>query len=492
MSLRTTVVVAILALMTAPASAQIPIDSVRALAAIDRDFIRLGKRSGESVWPGYRPDTIPIAYVFPQRGTVLFNWRGALPSGYENVPGVLNAAWLSQRNLGAANTGTSIGDRRVAQVVVSSLATEVVLPLAFHEAFHVFERASQRPGLRFGYGENSFYVARYPIFGVRNEALWSLEGRLLSEAVQEKSVARKRELAREFVAVRRVRQSLLDPDFAEFERASELNEGFAEYALVRALRLLAVDAQVSPATRLGATKILSDRLVDLARLTSNARQSLRLRFYQTGPAQALLLDAIGPSHWKRQLMEQNQTLQDALAIASGLDDPERAAFRAAVARHDTAGAGREAASRVASLVALRSRLVDSVLSAPGVLLEISAAALPAKDFNACGFDPQNHLQVSPTVQMQTRWWRPCVGSSFTSEFNVPSVHDDEAGTVRAVIGPLQDVKLTVAGAPVTLTDGQVIENAADVRLEAPRASVQAARAKISMHGRTLQIAGLPM
>jgi len=492
MTWRTTVVVVMVTLMTSTVSAQIPIDSVRALAAIDRDFVRLGRRYGEAVWPGYRPDTIPIAYVFPQRGTVLFNWRGALPTGFESVAGVPNAVWISQRNLGAANTGTSIGDRAVAQVVVSSLAAEVVVPLAFHEAFHVFERASQRPGRRFGYGENSFYVASYPIFAVKNEALWSLEGRLLRDALQEKPVARKRELAREFVAVRRARQSLLDSNFAGFEQASELNEGFAEYALVRVLQLLASDPEVSATTRGSAKKMLADRVTDLARLTSNVRQSFRLRFYQTGPAQASLLDAIGPANWKQQLMDQNLTLQDALAIASGLDDPQRSAFRAAVARLDTGAAGREAAARIANLVALRSHQVDSVLSAPGILLEISAAALPGKDFNACGFDPQNHLQVSATVQMQTRWWRPCVGSSFTSEFNVPSVHDDEAGTVRAVIGPLQDLNLTIAGAPVTLTDGQVIEDAANVHLDAPRVNVQAARAKISLHGRTLQIVGLPM
>jgi hypothetical protein len=471
--------------------AQAPMDSVRSLAAIDRDFVRLGKRYGESVWPGYRPDTIPIAYVFPQRGTVLFNWRGPLPAGYGAVPGVANAAWISQQNLGAASTGTSISDRAVAQVVVSSLATEVLVPLAFHEAFHVFERASQRPGLRFGRGENSFYVASYPIFGVNNEALWSLEGKLLSDALTQKSAARKRELAREFVAVRRTRQAQLEPSFAEFERASELNEGLAEYALVRALQLLVSDGELTPTTRAAAQKSLADRITDLARLTENVRQSFRLRFYQTGPAQALLLDAVGGPDWKRRFVEQNQTLQDALAIATGLDDPQRTAFRAAVARLDTTAVRGEAASRVANLVALRSKQVDSVLSASGVLLEISAAALPGKDFNVCGFDPQNHLQVSPTVQMQTRWWRPCAGSSFTSEFNVPSVHDDDAGTVRAVIGPIQDVKLTVAGSTVTLTDGLVIQDGANVHLEAPRANVQAAHARVSFHGRTLQITGLP-
>ena len=471
--------------------AQVPTDTLSSLAQTHQHFVRLGQASGDAIWPGYRPDTIPIAYVFPQRGTALFGWRGSLPAGYGGVPGIPRAGWRDQRDLGAASTGTSIDGRPVAQVVITSLATEALVPTAFHEAFHVFERASRRPGLRFGGGENSFYVASYPIFNVRNETLFALEGQLLRSALQENSIAKKTLLARQFAALRRTRQALLDPDYAEFERGSEMNEGLAEYALVRALQLLASDSEVSVQTRSGARKMLADRLVSLANLVSNVSQSFRLRFYQTGPAEALLLDAIARKDWKTQLMEQNQTVQDALAVATGLDDPQRTTFHLAMTRLDSASASREATRRVASLVILRKVQVDSLLSAPGVLLELSASALPSKDFGICGFDPQNHLQVSPTVQIQKRWWRPCSGSLLRSEFNVPSVHDDEAGTVRAVIGPMQEVKLTLDGAPLVLSDGQVIESATNLRLEAPRANVQAARAKVSLHGMKLQIIPLP-
>jgi hypothetical protein len=355
---------------------------------------------------------------------------------------------------------------------------------------HAFEHSVQKLGMRFGYGENSFYVASYPIFNVRNESLWALEGQLLSQALAAATLARKRELAREFVAVRRQREQLLDPSYAEFEQASELNEGPAEYALVRALQLLAADTQSDAATRASARRMLAKRINDLATLTQNVTQSFRLRFYQTGPAQALLLDAIAGPAWKSRLMAENQTLQDALADASGLDDARRTAFRAALSRLDTSSVATEVSARVASLVALRKRQVDSVLSAPGVLVEISAHELPSQDFNACGFDPQNHLQVSPTVQMQTRWWRPCTGG-MSSEFAVPSVHDDATGTVRAVVGQLSDLKLTVAGKVVTLADGLELDRASDVHLVAPRANVDAKAARVSFDGRTLRIVALP-
>jgi hypothetical protein len=131
-----------------------------------------------------------------------------------------------------------------------------------------------------------------------------------------------------------------------------------------------------------------------------------------------------------------------------------------------------------------------VLAAPGIIVEISASELPGKDFNACGFDPQNHLQVSPTMQLQTRWWRPCAGG-LSAEFALPSVHNDENGTVRAVVGPLSDVKLSIAGKMVTLTDGFRADRAADLRLDAPRANVDAKLARVSFDGRTLRIVALP-
>src|SRR5258706_12589330 len=98
--IRTTTLVVLL-VFASRGKAQVPTDTLSSLAQIHHHFVRLGRTSGDAIWPGYRPDTIPIAYVFPQRGTALFGWRGSLPAGYGSVPGIPGVDWLDQRNLGA-------------------------------------------------------------------------------------------------------------------------------------------------------------------------------------------------------------------------------------------------------------------------------------------------------------------------------------------------------------------------------------------------------
>jgi hypothetical protein len=117
--------------------------------------------------------------------------------------------------------------------------------------------------------------------------------------------------------------------------------------------------------------------------------------------------------------------------------------------------------------------------------------LSAKDFGSCSFDPQNLFQVTTTMQLHARTWRPCAGAALVAEFNVPAVHDRTAGTIRAVIGTEEEVKITIGGAPVTIADGQTLSAAKDVKIEAPRASVQSATATVSKSGRILRITPLP-
>jgi hypothetical protein len=472
--------------------AQPPADTVAKLDSIAQHLTRIGRASGERIWPGFRPDTIPVAFVLPTHGSIVLNWPGPVPSGYEAIPGVRNALWRDQRALGAASMGVNLGGRSVAQVVVSSLDPSDLLPTAVHEAFHVFEAASVKPGRRFGRQENAFYVSSYPVFDQENEMLFAREGELLLRALRATRLAEKRDLARQFVAVRRARHRQLDDAYSQFDRASELNEGLAQYALLRTLELMVTDQMLPAEWRALARKQLTTQDARLTDLTGNVSQSFRLRYYTTGPAQARLLDALSPnSAWKQELIDRNETLQDALGRLSGLDALEARLLRLANLESDSIRVAGIARTGIERLRALRAAQVDSALSRPGILLELSASQLPARDFRSCSFDPQNLLQVTATMQLHARTWQPCAGPALVAEFNVPAVHDRTAGTIRAVIGMEEEVKITVAGSLVTLTDGQTLTEAKDVKVEAPRASVQSASANVSRSGRIIRLTPLP-
>lgn len=482
MRVSTTLVVfiAVQALGAQPAPARVArLDSMMQVHA------RLARTHRGALWPGFNPETIPVAFVFDGK-TLLFNWDGPLPAGFTSVANA-RAAWRDSAALGAASTSVRIGDRLAAQVVVRDWDAADLIPIAFHEAFHVFQSVQRKEGRRFGAGENSFYVASYPVFDVTNEALFALETRILATALETADREAREVLGRQFVAVRRNRHRRLVTDFAEFDRASELNEGLAEYVLVRVLGLLAADREIPASWRSNAASQLAARTRQLANVTSDSSMSLRLRYYHTGPAIARLLDELDPS-WKGSFVAQNMWLEDALAEATGLNVAERMAFRAAHERFDTAAQVGRSRMMIARLQAQRRARADSVLATPGVLLVVRADSLPSKNFNMCGFDPQNLLQVTDRVRLQTRWWRPCSGGPTYVEFNVPSVHDAEHGTLSGVIGAEGEITITAAGVPVALPqDGQTLRDLSTVKLVAPRASIEAVRADISRNGRVLTV-----
>lgn len=86
-----------------------------------------------------------------------------------------------------------------------------------------------------------------------------------------------------------------------------------------------------------------------------------------------------------------------------------------------------------------------------------------------------------------RWWKPCAGGPTYAEFNVPSLHDEEHGTISAMIGDASQVTLTSNGNAISLHDGETLHDARAFKLEAPRASVDAARADITGRGNVIEI-----
>ena len=431
---------------------------------------RLGHDMGDSIWPGFRPDTIPVLYVLNGQGTLLLGWHGDLPQGYLPIEGVAGSGWQAAADRGAASTGTNLAGRPTAQVVVNDSETIAALVgLTTHEAFHVFEAASKKEGRRFGQGENAFLVMSYPVFDPQNESGMALEGRILEATERATSKERKRALARQFLAVRESRHRAIGAELAEFEQLAELNEGLAEYTLVRVVQLAARRRDFPD--RAGVAKLQSGKLVGLHKLTEDVTRSIRLRYYATGPALGLLLDALAGPAWKTRLIDENLTVQDALADASGYRSQELALRRQAESTFVIAKLRAAADSGVGRLRASRRARIDSVLNAPGVQLVVT---VEGRYLGLCGIDPQNLLQVEPGVVLHTRWLQACVGDVLQATFNTPVVQDRNAQVLRAVIG---------ADSTVHVTTGAQ----GDVQVESPVVSLRATKAEVSRDGRVLTV-----
>jgi hypothetical protein len=297
----------------------------------------------------------------------------------------------------------------------------------------------------------------------------ALEGRILEAAEQATTKTRKRALARQFLAVRESRQRALGAELAEFEQLAELNEGLAEYTLVRAVQLAA--RQRDFPDKQSAARLQTGKQIGLHKLTEDVTLSIRLRYYVTGPALGLLLDALEGPAWKTRLIDHNLTLQDALADASGYRTQELALRRQAETTFVFAKLRTAADSGVERLRAARRAQVDSVLAALGVQLVVS---VEGGSLGLCGIDPQNLLQVDSGVLLHTRWLQACAGDAFQATFNTPVVQDRNAQTLRAVVGADSTVKVT------TGAEG-------DVQIESPLVSLRAKRAEVSRDGRVLTV-----
>jgi hypothetical protein len=471
----------VLAAAAAPLSAQsAPPDTVQAIAALHSTLVDVGARIGPRIWPGFRPDTIPTLYVVPNRAKLFAQWRDTLPTGFFRLPPAPDAAWTDTRVVSFPR------GRPIAFLSVDSTASAAsVLGLALHEQFHAFQRAAARRGRRFGAGENSMLVATYPAFDVANEAAFALEGEILGRALRARTRNEAKRLARQFLAVREGRHARVDSTIVAFETAAELNEGLAQYAMLRGLRELArVDARRFAKAATGEAAVETALLDSL--LVVGPR-SIRRRFYATGSAIARLLDRFGDPGWKSRLIGDDATLQQVLADASdyrGRDALDRRSAAVIAARLAPLTAAAERA--VAALDARRRAQRDSVLAQPGLRLVVDASALPARPLNWCSFDPQNVLAMASGELLHTRMLRLCSGR-VDVPLDQPAVEDRRAGVVQAVVGDANALKATAAGTPISLPpEGGSVE-VSDLRIEGPTFTVLAPRATVVRQGNELRV-----
>ncbi len=419
------------------------------------------RAAAQTIWPGFRADTMPVQYVFAGEGVLLLGWRGELPDGYHRLEGVPGSGWLPFGDKASASfTVVRVGDVVVAQVPVREEQVNNLIGVINHERFHAFERSVARDGRLFGQGENSFLVTSYPIYNAANERGSVLEHRLLRAALLDPSLDSARLIAREYIALREARQRALPPPLAEFEIAAEMNEGLAEYALIL----------TSSANRNEAQRTIADRLMALG---DELTRSVRLRFYATGSGTALLIDRLEGDGWKSRMMEANQSLQEMLAEVSGYRRYESRIRDQGIARTETKDGQVEVGEALSRLRAHRRAEIDSLMRVPGlrVIVEGDASA------NYCGIDPQNLLAADSTLFLHRRWVKPCAGDRWNGEFNTPTVEDQTKGMWTAIAGPVSEVDVTVDGDRWGLADDLPI-GAHRLQIKTSQVSIEVARGRM--------------
>jgi hypothetical protein len=279
--------------------------------------------------------------------------------------------------------------------------------LILHEAFHVYQRR-RAPGK----GANEAVAGRYPVLDPANNALVVLEGRILRDALRATDARTRTERAREFVAVRRARQSALEPEFRDYEDLNEYAEGTGRYVEYRYLRDGAVLTPI-PEMRYHAgfegygealTRRWNERLEDMTRIAAVSDDRLgnrfgfgpvRWRLYELGACQALLLDDLG-ADWKRTIFDPGVHLDDLLARAVAMSPAEeRRALERAKSAYDYDGALRDKQAFERDGRQRMEQRVAEILSAGRTLVRIRHGAVAEKA--AVGrFTPFGVTRVSPT------------------------------------------------------------------------------------------------
>lgn len=322
------------------------------------------------------------------------------------------------------------------------------LSITFHEAFHAFERDPKRAGVKWG-AENSLLVFEYQESSARNNALFSIEAKILQAALESKNQSELINKVREFLTIRGLRQSELAPRFAEFEKGAELNEGLAEYAGTKAVLAgmrAAEKKQISVSFNESDDKsFLRKKYETLASITKIGR-NIRLKFYYTGSAQAFLLDRLMPD-WKTKVQMEGKSLQDLLEISVGKMTEEKS-VESILRLSNYENILSEEEKSVAVRKAENQSLLEKTLNRKGRKYIIDFSALD-KPVGIQNFDPMNVTMIEPQLRVHTRHVK-FGGENFTADFSQPVVEDLKNKRYTTVI-PVSENEIVIAdGAAIDL------------------------------------------
>lgn len=360
------------------------------------------------------------------------------------------------------------------------------LSITFHEAFHAFQRDPKRAGAKWG-AENSLLVFEYQESSARNNALFSIESRILRLALESKNKREFIKKVREFLAVRKLRQSELEPRFVEFEKGAELNEGLAEYAGTKAIVIgmeAAKQRQISVSfTEPNTDAFLKKKYEKLGSITKIGR-NIRLKFYYVGSAQSFLLDRLMPD-WKTKVQMEGKALQDLLETIVGKLPTEKE-VETILRQNGYENILSEEEKLVAQRKAENQSLLEKTLNQKGRKYTIDYSAL-SQPGGIRSFDPMNVTVVTPKIRIHTRQARFGSGDSFTAEFSQPVVEDLDKKRYTTVISENENESITVDGVAVDLTQSLEKRFSQSLKLNSANFKLEAKSGLIKISGREVII-----
>ncbi len=428
-----------------PAPVHVPADLLYVVADADR-------RSMLELWPGFDARTVAVA-AFDGERTLLFR-HPKPPSGFERLPGQDELWVFAGRFPGVtANSSADIGGILTATLIPAGRDASVAerAGLLLHEAFHVFQR-THHPS----WSANEAELFTYPVNNPRLLTLRRIETAALRRALASEAPAQSSCWARTALSARQERFAGMPSDAADYERATELNEGLANYVERRAGGL--PDSTIIP--KIGF-----------------APESFRQRSYSTGAALGRLLDRFHPA-WRESLERDDSTALGALLWKALTPTAAPTCdFTAAERSHFQSAA-------VGDLKALRERLAEqrsAFLQQPGWKLIITASDVP---LFPQGFDPLNVQITGPSEVLHTRWLK------LGNELGVMEVLQHTALTKAAGDHPLFNGVRTVI-IPGIVLEPTIAEEDGFMRVEATGISASFRGATVQRKGHHPPASGAP-
>lgn len=270
-----------------------------------KELLRIQRTYGDGVWPGFGAAVIPIV-LYDERFEYLFG-HPAPPKEWTRLEAFIEREGdlfvrPAERTQGFAVKvgGVWCGSFATFEHMASRLkrGRDFHIAATLHETFHAFQ--AQSAPERFAAAMKVYALEeRYPESTPGLAEDWKREGALLAGAQVAKTPEEARDLAAtilEFRADRR-RRARIGEDLIVFETQLEWLEGLGKYAEVKIVELAIEDSKVQPLYDLSPAK--RRWAADLVQLRGGLGLAKGdIRYYQSGMAQARLLDRLKPQ-WKK-------------------------------------------------------------------------------------------------------------------------------------------------------------------------------------------------